>query len=67
MGVIHKNMGIEDQASQVEKVKRFESGMVVDPITLFPDDTIAHAMQIMEKRGISGFPVVDRKISWWVC
>jgi len=60
LGVIHKNMSIEDQAAEVEKVKRFESGMVVDPITLSPTDTIAHAMQVMKKLNLSGFPVVDK-------
>ena len=59
IGVLHKNMSIEEQAAEVGSVKRFESGMVVDPITLSPDDTIAHALQIMAKRGISGFPIVD--------
>src|SRR5581483_6272034 len=59
IGVIHKNMSIEEQAGKVEKVKRFESGMVVDPVTLRPEDTVAHALQVMEKRGVSGFPVVD--------
>ncbi len=61
IGVLHKNMSIEEQAAEVGAVKRFESGMVVDPITLSPDDTIAHALQIMAKRGISGFPIVDEK------
>jgi IMP dehydrogenase len=60
IGVLHKNMGIVEQAAEVENVKRFESGMVVDPITLATDDTIAHALQIMAKRGISGFPIVDK-------
>jgi len=60
IGVLHKNMSIEEQAGEAEKVKRFESGMVVDPITLSPDDTAAFALQVMQKRGISGFPVVDK-------
>jgi IMP dehydrogenase len=59
IGVLHKNMSIEEQAAEVESVKRFESGMVVDPITLSTDDTVAHALQVMTKRGISGFPIVD--------
>lgn len=59
LGIIHKNMSVEEQAAEVEKVKRFESGMVVDPITLSPGDTIAHAMQTMAKMNLSGFPVVD--------
>jgi IMP dehydrogenase len=52
-------MSVEQQAAEVEKVKRFESGMVVDPVTLSPGDTIAHAMRTMAKKGISGFPIVD--------
>lgn len=59
IGVLHKNMSIEEQAAEVESVKRFESGMVVDPITLLPDDTMSHALEVMKKRGISGFPIVD--------
>ncbi len=59
IGVIHKNMSVEEQAGHVEKVKRFESGMVVDPVTLAPEDTIATALEVMEKRGFSGFPVVE--------
>jgi IMP dehydrogenase len=61
LAVLHKNMGIEEQSQEVAMVKRFESGMVVDPITLSPNDTVAHALQIMDKRGISGFPIVDGK------
>jgi IMP dehydrogenase len=60
IGVLHKNMSIEEQAAEVGVVKRFESGMVVDPVTLSTEDTVAHAMQIMERRGISGFPIVDK-------
>ena len=55
IGVIHKNLSVEEQAAEVEKVKRFESGMVVDPVTLVAEDTIAHALQVMQKRGVSGF------------
>ncbi|MDR3643023.1 MAG: IMP dehydrogenase [Candidatus Doudnabacteria bacterium] len=60
IGVLHKNMSIEEQAAEVSMVKRFESGMVVDPITLSADDSIAHALQVMQKRGVSGFPIVDK-------
>lgn len=60
IGVLHKNMSVDEQALEVEKVKRFESGMVVDPITLGAEDTAAHALLVMKKRGISGFPVVDK-------
>ncbi len=61
LGVLHKNMSVQRQAAEVDKVKRFESGMVVDPITLRPSDTIAFALQVMKQRGVSGFPVVDAK------
>ena len=61
IGVLHKNMSIEEQAQEVSMVKRFESGMVVDPITLSTEDTIARAFEVMKTRGISGFPIVDKK------
>ena len=61
IGVLHKNMSIEEQTGEVGAVKRFESGMVVDPITLCSEDTIAYALELMAKRGISGFPIVDKK------
>ena len=60
IGVIHKNLSIENQAAEVGKVKRFESGMVVDPITLSPNDTLTYALQVMKTRGVSGFPIVDK-------
>ncbi len=47
MGVIHKNLSIEEQAAQVRRVKRFESGMVVDPVTIHPDETLADARALM--------------------
>ncbi|HEX8266236.1 MAG TPA: IMP dehydrogenase [Pyrinomonadaceae bacterium] len=59
IGVVHKNMPIERQAEEVDKVKRSESGMIVDPVTIFPDRTVAEALQIMEHYKISGVPVVD--------
>ncbi len=59
VGVLHKNMSIEQQVAEVEKVKRYENGLVVDPVTLSPNDTIARAFDIMEKVGVSGFPIVD--------
>jgi IMP dehydrogenase len=61
VGVIHRNLSVEEQAEHVRRVKRFESGMVVDPLTLTPDATLEEAWKIMEERKISGFPVVDRK------
>ncbi len=58
IGIIHKNLSVETQALEVEKVKKSESGMVVNPITVHPDHKIHEAFRIMEKHRISGFPVV---------
>ena len=60
MGVIHKNLTIENQAKEVDKVKRSESGMILDPITISPSMTINDALKIMANYKISGLPVVDR-------
>jgi IMP dehydrogenase len=60
MGVIHRNLSPSEQAEEVRKVKRYESGMVVDPITIFPDETLADALALMRRFGISGIPVVER-------
>ncbi|HEY8162423.1 MAG TPA: IMP dehydrogenase [Methylocystis sp.] len=60
IGVIHQNLSPADQAAEVRKVKRYESGMVVDPITIFPDATLADALSLMASNGISGIPVVER-------
>jgi IMP dehydrogenase len=60
IGVIHKNLSIEEQAAQVRRVKRFESGMVVDPVTIHPDATLADARGLMTANRISGIPVVER-------
>jgi IMP dehydrogenase len=59
MGVIHKNLDIAEQAEQVRRVKRFESGMVVNPVTIAPDKTLADALALMERHRISGVPVVE--------
>ena len=59
MGVIHKNLEPDGQAAEVRKVKRFEAGMVVDPITIAPDRPLADALQLMRDEGISGIPVVN--------
>jgi IMP dehydrogenase len=59
LGVIHKNMTIDQQAEEVDKVKRSEAGMIVDPVTMRPWQSIAEAMQVMEKYKISGVPVTD--------
>ena len=58
LGFIHKNLSIEAQAAEVAKVKRSESGMIVDPITLGPDQPIQDALDIMHEHHISGLPVV---------
>ena len=60
MGILHKNMSIEEQANEVDKVKRNENGMISDPITLYPDSLIAEAKEIMKKYKISGLPVVSK-------
>ncbi|HCA43100.1 MAG TPA: IMP dehydrogenase [Bacteroidetes bacterium] len=59
IGIIHKNMPAERQAAEVDKVKRSESGMILNPVTLTPDKTIGQALKVMEEFKISGFPVVD--------
>ena len=59
IGVIHKNLSIEEQAEQVRRVKKFESGMVVNPVTIAPDATLADAFALMERYRISGIPVVE--------
>ena len=58
IGMIHKNLTVEDQASEVAKVKKSESGMVVDPITVHPDQPLYEALETMKRLEISGFPVV---------
>ena len=60
LGVIHKNMSAQNQAEEVEKVKRFESGIVSSPATVSPDMTIGQVREIKDKRGFSGMPVVDK-------
>src|SRR5579875_2765096 len=57
IGVIHRNMSIERQAEEVDRVKRSESGMIVDPVTVDPDQKIADALEVMKKYKISGVPV----------
>jgi len=61
IGVLHKNMSIEQQASEVKKVKRSESGMIIDPITLTKDKNVAHAKSLMRKYKIGGIPVVNKE------
>jgi len=59
IGIIHKNLSIEEQAREVEKVKRSENGVILEPVTLKPDETIAHAQQLMKEHRISGFPILE--------
>ena len=60
IGVLHKNMSIEEQANEVRKVKRSESGMIQDPVTLNIDALLGDALQMMKKNNIGGIPVVDQ-------
>jgi IMP dehydrogenase len=60
IGVIHRNLGITEQANEVRKVKKFEAGMVVNPVTIHPDETLADALRLMAEHRISGVPVVER-------
>src|SRR3972149_2371177 len=60
LGIIHRNLAVSAQASEVEKVKKFESGMISDPITVAPEQKIFEAKEIMRKFGISGLPVTKR-------
>ena len=57
LGIIHKNMDIDRQSLEVEKVKKYESGMIQDPITLGPDQQVQEALDIMAKYSISGVPI----------
>jgi IMP dehydrogenase len=59
IGVVHRNLTPEEQADAVRRVKKFESGMVVNPLTINPDATLADALALMKQHGISGFPVVE--------
>jgi IMP dehydrogenase len=60
LGVIHRNMPIDQQAAEVRKVKKFEAGMVVNPVIIHPDETLADALRLMAEHRISGIPVVER-------
>jgi IMP dehydrogenase len=61
MGVIHRNLDVAEQADQVREVKRYESGMVINPITIHPDTTLGEVREIKARRRVSGFPVVERE------
>jgi len=59
LGVLHRNLTVEEQAEQVRQVKRYESGMVVNPVTVTPDTTLGEVREIVARKKITGFPVVD--------
>ncbi len=59
IGIVHRNLSIEDQAAEIDKVKRSESGMIVEPVTLGPDQPVADALAVMERYHISGVPITD--------
>jgi IMP dehydrogenase len=61
LGVVHRNLAIDDQVAEVDKVKRSQSGMIVDPVTLPPDALVADALAVMERYHISGVPITDRE------
>jgi len=59
LGILHRNLSVADQAAEVDKVKRSESGMIVEPVTLRPDDSVADALALMKRYRISGVPITD--------
>src|ERR671925_937210 len=59
LGIVHRNLSIEEQVAEVDKVKRSESGMIVEPVTLRPDNSVADALELMERYRISGVPITD--------
>ena len=59
LGIVHRNLSISDQVAEVDKVKRSESGMIVEPVTLAPQNTVAEALELMERYRISGVPITD--------
>ena len=61
LGILHKNMSISQQAEQVRKVKRSESGLIIDPVTLLENATIGDAMKLMRENKIGGIPIIDKK------
>ena len=60
IGVVHKNLSVEQQANEVRAVKKFEAGMVINPLTIAPEATLAEALDLMKRHGINGLPVVRR-------
>src|ERR671934_3176783 len=61
IGILHRNLSIEAQVAEVDKVKRSESGMIVEPVTLPPHATVAHALELMATYHISGVPITDEQ------
>ena len=61
IGVVHKNLSVEEQAREVRRVKRFESGIVYNPVTLKVNQTLADAKALVERYNFTGFPVVDER------
>ena len=59
LGIVHRNLSVEHQVAEVDKVKRSESGMIVEPVTLAPGNTVAEALELMERYRISGVPITD--------
>src|ERR1700693_1892342 len=57
IGIVHRNLTIDEQANEVDKVKRSESGMIVDPVTMSPDAKVSDALEVMRKYKISGVPI----------
>ena len=60
LGCVHKNLSIKDQADEIRRVKKFESGIVINPLTITPDETLSDALSLMKEYGISGIPVVKQ-------
>src|SRR5215475_9365989 len=60
LGIVHRNLSIEQQASEIDKVKRSESGMIVDPVTMDPEQKISDALEVMRRYKISGVPVTRK-------
>src|SRR5690242_6451423 len=59
IGILHKNLAVEEQASQVKQVKKFEAGMVVNPLSVYPQTPLADALDLMDRHQISGLPVIE--------
>ena len=59
IGVLHRNLSIADQVAEVDKVKRSEAGMIVEPVTLSPDALVGDALALMERYRVSGIPITD--------